>query len=439
MKKHTKQIVALLMVFAVVLVAGCTEKMTAEQIAARMKAQEENIKDFSATVVTTISVDGNNTTVRAKIMTKKPDKSRDEFIEPAMIAGKVIVKNGSTEWTYDPVNNQATERTLRENELSGTDYTGLIKGIMNETDISYEGIENVDGRSAYVILVTPHDETDRDKSISRVRAWIDCKDWMPRRMEMYGGEDKHNIGVKIELDDMTFNTDIPDSEFIFEVPEGVQVISEDGVSDAAQPALVSEAVLGSVMAHPLFANWRYMSYRNLSISNAPALNQTARVTYSIIPDRDMEVLYVHVNIPDDGFELIDIDDTWPHTRYNWAPCDNNTATWYPTNLSKDAIYQFNVTIKAIKTGNWTLSPSGSNKGMYLSVSKDSAYISDEPFPMPIMMEFGSARPISEEIRKNMTRTSSKDNFTPRPGNASDAVPFDVTWDRAKWMMTQNRS
>ncbi|PXF56269.1 MAG: hypothetical protein C4B59_17160, partial [Candidatus Methanogaster sp.] len=153
--------------------------------------------------------------------------------------------------------------------------------------------------------------------------------------------------------------------------------------DAAQPAPASEAVSGSVMAHPLFANWRYMSYRNLSISNAPALNQTARITYSIIPDRDMEILYVHVGIPDDGFELIDIDDTWPHTRYDWTPSDANTATWYPTNLSKDTMYQFNATIKAVKTGNWTLSPSGSNKGIYLSVSEDSAYLCDEPFPEPI--------------------------------------------------------
>lgn len=444
MKKHTKQIVALLMVFAVVLVAGCTEKMTAEQIAARMKVQEENIKDFSATVVTTISVDGNNTTVRAKIMTKKPDKSRDEFIEPATIAGKVIVKNGSTEWTYYPANNQATKRTLRKNEPSDTDYTRLIKGIMNETDISYEGIENVDGRSAYVILVTPHDETDHDKSISRVRAWIDCKDWMPRRMEIYGGEDKHNIGVKIELDNMTFNTGIPDSEFIFEVPEGVQVISEEGVSDAAQPAPVSEAVSGSVMAHPLFANWRYISHRNLSISNAPVLNQTARITYSIIPDQDIEILFVQVVIPDDGFELIDIDDTWPHTQYNQASRDTNDVRWFPTNLSKDTLYQFNATIKAVKTGNWTISPCRINKGMYLSVSKDSAYISDEPFPY--IPKFTSRSQFEEGLAKqNIAPSRPSDYNITRHIHPHDSIyikrmrppqAHDIWWSPHHWNGTE---
>ncbi|MEA3325248.1 MAG: hypothetical protein U9Q37_08975, partial [Euryarchaeota archaeon] len=206
------------------------------------------------------------------------------------------------------------------------------------------------------------------------------------------------ISMKMEFNNITFNTGVPDSAFIFEVPEGVQVVSDDWVPDAAQPAPASEAVSGSVMAHPLFANWRYMSYRNLSISNAPALNQTARITYSIIPDRDMEILAVQVSIPDDGFELMDIDDTWPHTRYNWTPRDNNNAMWYPTNLSKDTMYQFNVTIKAVKTGNWTIVARGGE--IYLSVSEDSAYISDEPFPKPIYYmvssDLKSKRPPGEE-------------------------------------------
>jgi len=95
----------------------------------------------------------------------------------------------------------------------------------------------------------------------------------------------------------------------------------------------------------------------------------------------MEILSVQVSIPDDGFELMDIDDTWPHTRYNRTPRDNNNAMWYPTNLSKDTMYQFNATIKAVKTGNWTIVARGGE--IYISVFEDSACIRDEPFPKPI--------------------------------------------------------
>ena len=149
--------------------------------------------------------------------------------------------------------------------------------------------------------------------------------------------------------------------------------------DAAQTAPASEGIL-SFPAPAMIKDWKYLSYHNLSISNAPALNQTARITYSIIPDRDIEILFVQVVIPDDGFELIYLDEcstTW----HNYNPTkDPNDLNWFPTNLSKDKMYQFNATIKAVKTGNWTISPCGSNKGMYISVSEDSACIWDEPFP-----------------------------------------------------------
>ncbi|PXF55649.1 MAG: hypothetical protein C4B59_17410, partial [Candidatus Methanogaster sp.] len=202
------------------------------------------------------------------------------------------------------------------------------------------------------------------------------------RMEMYEVDDNLNLVVKAEFNNITFNAGIPDSEFIFEVPEGVSLVSDDEVPDATPTAPASEAVSGSIMAPPIFTNWKYIIYQNLSISNAPALNQTARITYSIIPDRDIEILSVQISIPDDGFELIDIDDTWPNTLYNRTRRDTNNARWYPTNLSKDTLYQFNATLKAVKTGNWTIMPCGSNKGMYISVSEDSAYISDGPFPDP---------------------------------------------------------
>ena len=209
--------------------------------------------------------------------------------------------------------------------------------------------------------------------------------------------------------------------------------------DAAQTTPASEGI-SSFPAPPMITNWKYLSYHNLSISNAPALDQTARITYSIIPDRDIEILFVQVVIPDDGFELIYLNECSP-TWHGPNPTkeDPNDLNWFPTNLSKDKMYQFNATIKAVKTGNWTISPCGSNKGMYISVSEDSACIRDEPFPKPIPTAGESNY---TETRANMAITSSKPsryNITPRPGNVSDVKPFDIVWDGTKWVMIRNRS
>lgn len=197
--------------------------MSADQIAARMEAQQESIKDFSATMVMTSSFGGETETTRVKIMTKTPDKTRSEIIEPAELAGTLTLRNGSTMWTYDPAKNQVTKMTLPEDEPFDMDYAELIRDLMDENDISYKGTENVGGRSTYVIEATPKDEADR-KFISKIRVWVDRENWMLLGTEMYDADG--NPMVKVEYRDITFNTGIPDSEFIFEVPESTTVVEE---------------------------------------------------------------------------------------------------------------------------------------------------------------------------------------------------------------------
>jgi len=220
-----KQIAAVLLVLAAVLISGCTEQMSADQIASQMQAKQESIGDFSATMVMTSSFAGETETTRATIMTKMPDKTRSEFIEPAEFAGTVMVRNGSTMWMYDPVKNQVTKMELPDmgDEPFEMDYTSIVKDLMDENDISYKGTENVGGRSAYVIEATPKDESKR-KFISKTCVWIDRENWMMIGTEMYDADG--NPMVKVEYRDITFNTGIPDSEFIFEVPEGAEVVEE---------------------------------------------------------------------------------------------------------------------------------------------------------------------------------------------------------------------
>jgi len=227
MKKQTKQIASALIVIAAILLTGCVDQMSemsADEIASMMEAKQESIEDFSATMVMT-SFAGETETTHATIMTKMPDKTRSEFIEPAELEGTVMVRNGSTMWMYDPAKNQVTTMELPDmgDEPFEIDYTSIVKDLMDENDISYKGTENVGGRSAYVIEATPIDEANR-KFISRTRVWVDRENWMLLGTEMYNADG--NPMVKVEYRDITFNTGIQDSEFIFEVPEGATVVEE---------------------------------------------------------------------------------------------------------------------------------------------------------------------------------------------------------------------
>ena len=240
MKKQTKQIAAAAIVLAAVLLAGCVDQvseMSADEIASMMEAKQAEITDFSATMVMTSSYGGEGMTMQATMVTIPPDKSRVEYIEPAELAGTVMVTNGSTMWTYDPAKNQVTKMALPEDMPSEMDYTQIVKGILDGNDISLEGIEDVGGRSTYVIEATPKNESDRE-FISRTRVWVDRENWMLLGTEMYDADG--NPMVKVEYRDITFNTGIQDSEFIFEAPAGVEVV-ETSLEDIMKEMTLDEA------------------------------------------------------------------------------------------------------------------------------------------------------------------------------------------------------
>ncbi|MEA3282956.1 MAG: DUF4367 domain-containing protein [Euryarchaeota archaeon] len=93
--------------------------------------------------------------------------------------------------------------------------------------------------SAYVLNITPRDETELVPDITNIRAWVDCENWMLLGMEMYDPDG--NLAVKSEYRDITFNTGIPDSEFIFEVPEGAVVVEKSFEDRVPQEMTLEEA------------------------------------------------------------------------------------------------------------------------------------------------------------------------------------------------------
>ena len=215
--------IVLLAVIVISLISGCTANMSAEQIAQKMKEKQDSIKDYSATMVVSPSFGGKDNMVKAKIMNKMPDKSRIEYLEPAEMAGQVMVNDGKTIWNFDPGKNEVTRMEIPEFTPSEQDYTQFIKEILNQTDISYQGTEKFEERSVYNIKASP-----RDRSMlmgMHYNMLVDSENWMPLKIEMFDKNDK--LLTSIEYRDIKFNTGIPDSEFEFKIPEGAKVVTRE--------------------------------------------------------------------------------------------------------------------------------------------------------------------------------------------------------------------
>ncbi|WP_167880943.1 outer membrane lipoprotein-sorting protein [Methanococcoides sp. AM1] len=237
----TKILLLLLLMCSALFSAGCVdEQLTAEEIAEQMQQKSENIEDYSYTMYITSSLDGEDYVLESEMLFKEPRKMKSVVIQPAEEAGSLTVSDGETIWTYIPNENTVMQIEMPDiSEDAQMDYVGMIGGILNESDISFLGIDEFDSRTVYVIRMMPKEETETPFFGSNVKAWIDKETWMPLKYEMY--DEDENPMISFEIRNLKVNTGISDDEFEFKIPEGaeVEVIDPIDMNEIAAPEEVT--------------------------------------------------------------------------------------------------------------------------------------------------------------------------------------------------------
>ncbi len=216
-------VLVLLLISSAIFVTGCTDdELDVKQIAEKMQQKQDSIEDYSYTMYMTMEFGGQKMETEADMMYKKPNKLKTVQTQPAEMAGSVTVSDGETIWLYDAQQNTVMIMELSETpEQNEQDYLQLIEMMMNESDFSLAGIEEVDGRTTYVIDMSPKDESDDLGMLGDMKVWVDKETWMPLKMDMKDADG--NPMYSMEYRNFQTNTGISDDEFQFEVPEGAKV------------------------------------------------------------------------------------------------------------------------------------------------------------------------------------------------------------------------
>lgn len=221
--RKTKVLSLMILISLALFASGCEEELSAEEIATKMQEKGESIKDYSCIMHTATYANGEKVQENEeRVISKKPKMMKSWTIEQ----GKeevAAVSDGEFLWSYDEETNTVTKIKLPEEPLiNESDYVGLIEGFLNKTNVSLLGIEDVDGRSAYVLEAKPEAKRDESHSlVSRTKMWVDKETWMALRCKMY--DSKGNLMIETKISNLKVNTGIPDSEFEFEVPAGAEI------------------------------------------------------------------------------------------------------------------------------------------------------------------------------------------------------------------------
>ena len=225
-KKILKSMLLLIFITLALFASGCTEKdLSAEEIASRMLERQDSIQDYSYTMHTAYYVGEKAIVSEFKTIYKKPYMIKNFIQEPGKEEETLVLSDGEFRWTYAPDTNTVMKTRLSKTpELTKSDYLTLAGIILNDTNVSLLGLEEIDSRETYLLKAIPK-ETEENAAQYGTKIWIDKETWMPLKYELY--DSSGNLTVRTEIYDLKVNSGIPDSEFVFNIPDGAEIKTID--------------------------------------------------------------------------------------------------------------------------------------------------------------------------------------------------------------------
>ncbi len=237
--------------------AGCGQKITAEQIVAKVRETAEKTRDAHAVVTGHVDFQSIQMSATVEVWEKSPNQIRAVVIETSdpRYAGMVMVSNGQQGWLYEPARNRVTVGAVAEidtplpqemlNELQH-----MIQEMLDASNAELVGEEAVAGREAYKLTLSPKEGTKKQLFPGNGTAtlWVDKEQWFVLKATYEAG----NLGRGgMEVQSFELNSGLADDLFVFQVPEGAQVVDieaqqtvhlslEEAKAQAGFPLLVPE-------------------------------------------------------------------------------------------------------------------------------------------------------------------------------------------------------
>lgn len=147
---------------------------------------------------------------------KKPDRMSWEYSVPDPL---LMIIKGQRMWLYYPDMKVAEKYDL---EKSG-ETLGLFMGFGKSMDYlkkNYQIRLLEKEKNFYPLELIPKREEEL-RYVSRIVLWIDTKEYWPVKTKIF---EPNGDTTLIEFKNIEINTEIPDSEFEFQVPKGVEVV-----------------------------------------------------------------------------------------------------------------------------------------------------------------------------------------------------------------------
>jgi outer membrane lipoprotein-sorting protein len=228
MQQRIWVVFGLLLAFSLAL-AGCGQKITAEEIVTKMQETVESTEDAHAVVTVEVNAQGLEVTAKAEVWEKSPNQVRAVVLEASepRLVGATIVSDGQQGWYYEPSSNRVLvgapdemEMPLPQEILVG--LQDVIQKVLDATNVELVGEEAVASRQAYKLTASPKDEGQQIfPGNGTATLWVDKEQWIVLKAT-YEASGFGQGGMEIQSFEL--NPGLAEDIFAFEVPEGATVV-----------------------------------------------------------------------------------------------------------------------------------------------------------------------------------------------------------------------
>jgi outer membrane lipoprotein carrier protein len=150
-------------------------------------------------------------TTAGTLLTKKGNKYRVELEQ------QTIVTDGVTVWSYSAAQQQVLVDRFEQDERS-LSPDRILSGEAADLAPALIGRERLGKTETVVLKLTPRDET---VLLKWLKLWVSESDWLVRKAELVDLNGKETV---YQVLDIKVNVGIPDAQFTFVAPAGVEVV-----------------------------------------------------------------------------------------------------------------------------------------------------------------------------------------------------------------------
>jgi len=186
---------------------------SAQEILDKVKQKYESIRDaelkFSQRI--RFSLNDNDQITTGTLFLKKEKKYRIELDRAT------IVTDGVTVWSHSFANHQVLIDRYKENDRTLTPER-ILAATPKDYRPALAGTEKIGNAETRVLKLTPNDEAS---SVESMKLWVDVSTWLIKKVEIADHSGRQTVYL---VTDAKINLGIPDSQFTYDIPKGVETV-----------------------------------------------------------------------------------------------------------------------------------------------------------------------------------------------------------------------